>query len=203
LAAVCLHPLGQRLAMWIKDLYPLSEAVEAQLSGLTELIGGAPPIWVILLLLGLVPAICEEIAFRGVILSGLRKSLGDAGGVLMTAVFFGATHTVLQQSIAAAPVGAVLGVIALRTGSLIPCVVFHAAYNSLQLLSALNAETIRSVTARWGIQDVVFIEMPAGQLGYATPFAILGGVAAAGLVWALGSHGRGKPQVATRLGTAS
>jgi sodium transport system permease protein len=189
--------------MWIKELYPLSEAVEAQLSGLSALIGETPPIWAVLLLLGLVPAICEEIAFRGVVLSGLRKSLGDAGGVLMTAVFFGATHTVLQQSLAAAPVGAVLGVIALRTGSLIPCVVFHAAYNSLQLLSALNAESIRSVVARWGVDGMVFTEMPAGQLGYATPFAILGGVVAAGLVWAMGRRDRGKPQVATRLGTAS
>lgn len=203
LAALFLHPLGQRLAMWIKELYPLSEAVEAQLSGLSTLIGGSPPIWAVLLLLGLVPAICEEIAFRGVILSGLRKSLGDAGGVLMTAVFFGATHTVLQQSLAAAPIGAVLGVIALRTGSLVPCVVFHAAYNSLQLLSALNADSIRSVVAGWGVDGMVFSEKAAGQLGYATPFAILGGVVAAGLVWAMGRRDRGKPQVATRLGTAS
>ncbi|TWT98046.1 ABC-2 family transporter protein [Botrimarina colliarenosi] len=202
-AALCLHPLGQRMAMWIKDLYPLSDAVEAQLSGFSQLIGEAPPIGVVLLLLAVLPAVCEEIAFRGVILAGLRKSLGDAGGVLMTAVFFGATHTVLQQSLAAAPVGALLGVIALRTGSLLPCVVFHAAYNSLQLLTALNAESIRNVAGEWGLDRVLFVEMPAGQLGYATPIAILGGVVAVALVWALGRRGRGEPQVATRLGTAS
>ena len=201
--AVCLHPVGQRLALWIKELYPLSDQVEAQLSGFLQLMGGAPPIGVVLLLMAFLPAVCEEIAFRGVVLSGLRKSLGDAGGVLMTAALFGATHTVLQQSLAAAPVGAVLGVVALRTGSLIPCIVFHASYNALQLLSALNAERIRSVAADWGLPDSVFTEIDGEQLGYAAPIAILGGVAAAALLGLLGRGNRGEPQVATRLETAS
>lgn len=201
--AVCLHPVGQRLALGIRELYPLSEAVEAQLGGLMQLVGGAPPIGVILLLLAVLPAICEEIAFRGVILAGLRKSLGDNGGILMSAVLFGATHTILQQSLAAAPVGAILGVIAIRTGSLIPCVVFHAAYNSLQLLSALYAESIRSVAAGWGLPDAVFTEMRSGELGYAAPIGILGGVVAIGLLKAMGRRGRGNPHVAARLETAS
>ena len=202
-AAVCLIPLSERLKSGIQGLYPLPEGVEAQLGEVSRWITESPSLVLTVLLLAVLPAIVEELTFRGVILSGLRKSLGDAGGVLMTAVFFGAAHTVLQQSLAAAPVGVLIGIIALRTGSLLPCVVFHAVYNALQLLSALNVGPIRTFAASWGVEDVVFIEMPAGQLGYATPFAILGGVAAAGFIWALGSHGRGKPQVATRLGTAS
>ncbi|QDV74590.1 ABC transporter permease subunit/CPBP intramembrane protease [Botrimarina mediterranea] len=203
LAALCLIPLSERLKTGIQGLYPLPEGVEAQLGEVSRWITDSPSIALTVLLLAVLPAVCEELAFRGVVLSGLRKSLGDLGGVLMTAVFFGAAHTVLQQSLAAAPVGFLLGLIAVRTGSLIPCVVFHAVYNALQLVSALNAEAIRNVAASWGVHDMVFIEMPAEQLGYATPFAILGGVAAAGLIWALGSHDRGKPQVAARLGTAS
>lgn len=201
--AVCVHPIGQRLALWIRELYPLSDQVTSQLTGFMSLIGGEPPIWLILLLMAALPAICEEIAFRGVVLSGLRKSLGDGGGVLMTAVLFGATHTILQQSLAAAPVGALLGVIALRTGSLVPCIVFHAGYNALQLLSALNAASIRSVAADWGLPNSVFTEFGSGELGYAAPIAILGGIAAVGLLRAMGRSGRGEPQLATRLGTAS
>lgn len=201
--ALCLHPLGQRLGVWIRQLYPLSDQVTTQLTGFLGLLGESTPIWLILLLMAALPAVCEEIAFRGVILSGLRKSLGDAGGVLMTAVFFGATHGILQQSLAAAPVGALIGVIALRTGSLVPCVVFHAAYNALQLLSALQAESIRSVAADWGLADAVFTEIGGGELGYATPIAILGGIAAAGLMRALGRSDRGEPQIAAQLGAAS
>lgn len=201
--AVCVHPLGQRLALFIKQLYPLSEAVEAQLSGLTQLFGDAPPLWAVLLLMAALPAVCEEIAFRGVVLSGLRKSLGDAGGVLMTAVLFGATHTVLQQSLAAAPVGALIGVIALRTRSLVPCIAFHASYNALQLVSALNAEKIRDNTADWGLPEMVFTEIAPGQLGYAAPIAILGGIVAVGLLWGLRRYGRGNPQVAARLEAAA
>ncbi|MEQ8846864.1 ABC transporter permease subunit/CPBP intramembrane protease [Botrimarina sp.] len=201
--ALALHPAGQRLALGIRELYPLSESVKAQLAGLAGLVGDAPPIGVVLLLMGVLPAVCEELAFRGVILTGLRKSLGDAGGVLLTAVLFGATHTVLVQSLAAAPVGAVLGVIALRTGSIVPCVLMHAAYNSLQLLAALNAPRIRSLTSDWGLSDAVFVEMPSGELGYALPIAILGGVAAALMVLAMGRRGRGAPQPAPAFGAAS
>lgn len=201
--AVCLCPLGQTLGLWIRSLYPLSEQVEAQLTGFLGMLGGEPSIWLILLLMAVLPAVCEEIAFRGVVLSGLRKSLGDAGGILMTAVFFGATHTILQQSLAAAPVGAVLGVVALRTGSLVPCVVFHATYNAAQILSPLKAASIRSLAADWGLPDVVFTEIDGGQLGYTTPIAILGGIVAVGLLRALGRSDSGEPQIATQLGTAS
>ena len=44
----------------------------------SEIIASAPSIWHILALMALVPAICEELAFRGFILSGLRH-MGTSG----------------------------------------------------------------------------------------------------------------------------
>lgn len=202
-AAMCLVPLGVALRGWIERLYPLPEGLTAQLSEATRWVQDSPSVGLTLLLLAVLPAVCEELAFRGVILSGLRKSLGDAGGVLMTAVFFGAAHSILQQSLAAAPLGVVLGVIALRTGSLAPCLAFHAVYNGAQLLTALNAEPIRRLAAAGGVERVLFAEMGGEQLGYGTPIVILGCVMAAALIGSMGRHEPGSPQAAARLGTVA
>lgn len=201
-AAICLIPVGQSLGIAIQQMYPFSEAVLAELEVFTQMIHDAPIGWV-LFLLALLPAVCEEITFRGVVLSGLRKSLGSAGGILVTAALFAATHTVLQQSLGAFPLGVALGVIAVRSRSLIPCVLFHAVYNGINLISDRNRDAIRTLAADWGLMDSVFVEIGGGQLGYATPIAMLGGVAALALLWALGRGERGNPQVAARLEAAS
>ncbi|QDT69127.1 ABC-2 family transporter protein [Planctomycetes bacterium MalM25] len=201
-AAICLIPVGQSLGIAIQKMYPFSEAVLAELAVFAKMIHDAPIAWV-LLLLALLPAVCEEITFRGVVLSGLRKSLGTAGGILVTAAIFAATHTVLQQSLGAFPLGVALGVIAVRSRSLIPCVLFHAVYNGLTLVTDRNRDAIRTLAADWGLSDSVFVEIGGGQLGYAAPIAILGGVVALVLLWAMGRGDRGNPQVAARLETAS
>ncbi|MEM0927589.1 MAG: CPBP family intramembrane glutamic endopeptidase, partial [Planctomycetota bacterium] len=49
----------------------------------------------------------------------------------VTALMFGISHGVLQQSIAASCMGVLLGWITLRTGSVLPCIVIHVANNAL------------------------------------------------------------------------
>lgn len=53
------------------------------------------PLVLIVVSLGLIPGICEEIFFRGLLLSAIRRQLGAAGAVLATAVAFGLFHVVL------------------------------------------------------------------------------------------------------------
>jgi sodium transport system permease protein len=137
LLAILLHPAGVALGNLVKWIYPYSPDVEVQLQSFGFLIEQAPSIWSILLVLALVPAICEELAFRGFILSGLRHMGHKWAAIFATSVFFGATHGVLQQSLAAGVVGIVLGYLAVQTGSLLPSVLFHIVYNSLTLLMAV------------------------------------------------------------------
>jgi sodium transport system permease protein len=194
--AVALHPVGQALGLWIQKLYPLSEGVRESLAGLSTLMGEKPPIVGMLLLFALLPAICEELAFRGVILGGLRKTLGDAGAVLVSAALFGATHTILQQSLAAAPLGIVLGLLALRSGSLLACIAFHATYNALPLVLEQWKEPILATVKAAGVDRFVFHEIGPEQLCYAPAVGILGGVAAALLLLrAIGLANCGTPQL--------
>ena len=92
-------------------------------------------IWQLLLVIALVPAICEELAFRGFILSGFRHIGHKWRAIVITAFFFGVVHGIIQQSLMACLLGVVLGYLAVQSGSILPCMVFHLAHNSLALLN--------------------------------------------------------------------
>ena len=178
--AVVLNPAGQLLAVGIERAYPLSEEMAQEIEGLSAMLDGSPSILVTLLLLAALPALCEEIAFRGVVLQGLRKSLGDAGAVVISSALFGAAHLLLQQSLAAAIVGAVIGMLAIRSGSLWCCMAFHATYNSLSLLTDKLQGPLSEKLAAFGLDRIVFQEIEPGLVCYSPAIAILG--AAVGLV---------------------
>lgn len=132
LLGITLHPSYVTLGHWISDIYPISEQTQAALKPMSDMIGSAP-LWNVVLLLALVPAICEELAFRGFIFSGLIRGGGRMRAVVVTAVMFGASHGLLQQSIAATVMGLMLGWVALRTGSVLPCLLIHFTNNALSV----------------------------------------------------------------------
>jgi sodium transport system permease protein len=129
--AVLLHPVGLQLIVWIRELYPLQGEILDQAQSFAKLMQSAPWPWLPYVLLGVLPALCEEVAFRGFVLSGLRHLGSKWWAIGLAAVFFGMAHTVIQQSLAAAALGAVIGYVAVQSGSLLPCILFHVAYNSL------------------------------------------------------------------------
>ncbi len=136
--AIALHPLFLWLSQWILVIYPASEGLVRMNQIVGELLAQAPSLWAILLVLALFPALAEEIAFRGFILSGWQRLRSSWSAVIVSAFCFGAAHAVFQQSVVATAVGIVLGIIAIRTGSLIPCVVYHAIHNALSVCLASN-----------------------------------------------------------------
>ena len=92
------------------------------------------PLWIVLSVFALAPAICEELAFRGFILSGFERSRQKRVAIALSALAFGIMHMIPQQVFNASLLGLVLGLIAVRSRSLLPCVVFHFIYNSLGVL---------------------------------------------------------------------
>jgi sodium transport system permease protein len=135
----------------VRYLYPIDEKAFA---GLDAIIGEAP-ILQLLLVFAVLPAICEELAFRGFILSGLRHLGSRWRAIIISSIFFGLTHFVLQQSLLAGMFGLVLGYIAVQTGSLFPCIAFHMVHNGLSLLSAF---WIPAAVERWPATSWLFRE---------------------------------------------
>jgi sodium transport system permease protein len=80
-----------------------------------------------------VVAVSEEIAFRGFILSGLRQRFHPMTAVFLSSFLFALAQMNVFQFVAHFLLGAVLGYLVLRTGSLLPGIVFHLVYNVLLL----------------------------------------------------------------------
>jgi sodium transport system permease protein len=120
------------------------------------------------------PALCEEVAFRGFILSGLRHLGSKWWAIGLSAVCFGLAHTVVQQSIAAVALGVVIGYIAVQTGSLVPCMLFHLVYNSLMFATLRLPE----LAERRPELASLFRQPTADQIVYQWPIVAMCGLAA-------------------------
>ncbi len=86
------------------------------------------------------PALCEEIAFRGFIFGGLLHQNGVVRAILVSSLFFGMSHGVLQQTITATLMGLVIGVIAWRSGGVVCGIAFHVTHNALTMWLARAAK---------------------------------------------------------------
>lgn len=94
--------------------------------------------WLILTIVlgGVLPGICEELVFRGIILTGLRKNMSDTFAILLSAAMFAVMHGSLQQFIYPFFMGLVFGFVVVRTGSVVSSMIIHICSNSLSVLMA-------------------------------------------------------------------
>jgi sodium transport system permease protein len=173
LLAVVLHPAAHVLQKAVMHLYPLSEEMQEALAGLESLFAGAPW-WQIVMVVATAPAVCEELAFRGFIFTGLRNTGSPWRAICVSAVFFGLSHGILQQSLIACLIGVLLGWLALRTGSILPGMVFHLVHNSLGVLVARAPDWLAS---EW--PSIAGLVRPAehGGVAFAWPVVLAGGLA--------------------------
>jgi sodium transport system permease protein len=106
---------------------------ESLVKGLEQLLTlGDPslPLWVVLLGVAVTPAICEELFFRGVVLSGLRR-LGLWPALVVSALLFGFAHASIYRMLPTLALGLVLGWLAWRSGSILPSMIVHGMNNGL------------------------------------------------------------------------
>ena len=130
-----LQPIISWFGVVIAEIYPISPNMLAGLEGLEKMFDAAPRGWM-LLAMAAVPAVFEELAFRGFMLSGLKSETKDWTAIFITAAFFGITHGILQQSLNAGMIGVLLGYVAVRTNSIIPTMIIHFMHNGLVILLA-------------------------------------------------------------------
>ncbi|MBI5070825.1 MAG: CPBP family intramembrane metalloprotease [Deltaproteobacteria bacterium] len=115
---------------WLRsfDLAPLFQGGLAERAALVVLTSLAAPV-------------CEEVAFRGYLLSALRLRLRDGAALWVGTLLFAAMHLDPVRLPALLVQGAVFAWLALRSGSLWPAVAAHAANNlAASLLAAADLE---------------------------------------------------------------
>lgn len=79
----------------------------------------------------LMPAICDELAFRGVVLRGLHHGFRPRNAVLLSAFFFALFHMNVFLFVPTFLLGVILGLLTVRSRSLLPAILFHLLHNSV------------------------------------------------------------------------
>jgi sodium transport system permease protein len=184
LLALVIHPFTHQLQKWVMQLYPVSDQVMRSVAGIQQMITEAP-LPSLLLVIAVLPAVCEELAFRGFMLSGLRHMGSKWRAIFITAIFFGLTHPILQQSLLAILLGVMIGYLTVQSGSIWPAMLYHMCHNGLNALST-------RIPARW-IEEYPAVAQWLGDpeksttpLLYQWPVILVGLAIAAALLYAFG-----------------
>jgi sodium transport system permease protein len=91
------------------------------------------PLLLLILVIGVLPGICEEIFFRGIVLSLLPRRFSQTKLVVTVGTLFGAFHLSILRFFPTAILGALLTFVRLRAGSLWPAMLLHCLHNSLSV----------------------------------------------------------------------
>lgn len=103
-------------------------------SELSRLPAGGPELAVCFLVLCVMPAVCEELLFRGA-LQGLMRPCGSSAAIFAPALLFALLHSELSQILTAFVCGIFLGWLTERTGSILPGILLHFVNNCLAFLN--------------------------------------------------------------------
>ena len=170
LLAVAVHPMANVLQTVVAELYPISENVRPALEQMQGLLQHAN-FFELLLVIAVVPAICEELAFRGFVLSGFRRLGHKWRAIIYTSVFFGLAHGILQQSLIACLLGVVLGFLAAQCGSILPGMVFHCVHNGLALA---NSRVTLAMIPDWPWIRKLILPVEGGGCNFEWPLVLIG-----------------------------
>jgi sodium transport system permease protein len=161
LLGACLVPL---VALPFEETLPLFQQVRAlrENGGLdTGQLG-----WYLLVLVAL-PAVCEEIAFRGFILMGLRRRFSLLLGCVINSLLYAVFHLNVFQLLPAFLLGVALALLAWRSGSTLPGMGLHLVHNGLLLVVALASPGSGAQLLREGLAVSWPVVLGVGALGTA------------------------------------
>jgi len=102
-------------------------------------------IGLVLFVIALMPTVCEEMLFRGMILNAMRAKYRIFAAIAIVAVLFGIYHMSLVKLIPTGLLGIVLCYAAYRADSIYPAMVMHFLNNVLGVLISCYPEKAESV----------------------------------------------------------
>lgn len=131
---------GQAGGDWTQRL---TEMAVAQVEGWSEI-----PLPILVLVLAVLPAICEEFFFRGLLLQSLARRMSPLRAILLSGLAFGLFHFIVESSVAplrfvvTSTMGFLLAWVCLKSNSLMPGVVLHSINNGILTTVGLMREKL-------------------------------------------------------------
>jgi uncharacterized protein len=122
---------------WLTDID--TDDLERPAREMTDRASGGWGVLLLVLVVGIGAPIFEEIFYRGLVQRSFQNRFGPWPAVVVTALIFGLVHFQPLQFPSLALFGAVLSVLALRTGRLGPAIFAHMGFNLITVVALVNS----------------------------------------------------------------
>lgn len=120
---------------------------------------------VCLLLIALLPAVCEELLFRGFLLSSLEHTMKKRAAILTAAIVFGLYHMNLVQTPTTALIGMALCYVAVQSESLLSGMLMHFFNNALSVTAGFYPKQIARILPIFSENGVPALVLIVGGVG--------------------------------------
>lgn len=114
------------------------EEVEFELADLFFQVGRGQQIFIAIGIIAIGPFL-EELMFRGALFGPLRQDKSPVAVILLTTIFFAVVHQEPRRMVPIFLVGLLLGYLRHVSGSLLPSVALHTAFNAVQFVALISA----------------------------------------------------------------
>jgi ABC-2 type transport system permease protein/sodium transport system permease protein len=148
------------------------EMVESMLEQMRQV-----PLTLVLFSLAIVPAVCEELFFRGFLFRSLEAAASAGRAIWVSALTFGVFHVVAsgqatpERFLPSTLLGFLLGWVAWKTSSVWPGMLLHACHNALMLCLVYYREQLTEWG--WGVENQT--HLPASWLAASAGGLLFGG----------------------------
>lgn len=99
------------------------------------------PLWLNILFIALIPAVCEEYLFRGLLFHGYKRR-NPFRAMLMSSLLFGLIHMNVNQFVYAFVMGCILCMLVYATGTVLASMIAHFIFNGINVVISYYAEDI-------------------------------------------------------------
>ena len=99
--------------------------------------------WISVVIMALIPAVCEEYIFRGLLFNGYKKR-NPFGAMLMSSFLFGLIHMNINQFSYAFVMGMIFCLLVYATGTIMSSMIAHFLFNAYNVISYYQMADILS-----------------------------------------------------------
>ncbi|MBI2422868.1 MAG: CPBP family intramembrane metalloprotease [Candidatus Hydrogenedentes bacterium] len=143
LGTVCMAasalPLLIQFDIYQNKVLPVPKEFEEAFAQLLSSGASNTGLFTLLFVVAFSPAVCEEVVFRGALLSGLRERLNPWVAMIAVGLLFGLFHLSIFRIVPTALLGMVLTYAVVRTGSLYTGILMHFINNAASILLATGS----------------------------------------------------------------
>ncbi len=167
--------LAIQASVWQNRLLPMPEVLEEAMKRLFDPAATGVGVVGMVFAVAISPAICEEVLYRGALLSGLREKLPGWAVIVVVGLFFGMAHFSVHRAPVVVLGGIVLAYVVWRSGSLFLGMLVHGALNTFGVLAAMErlpepvqeflvSETVEQQGLPWWVVGVAVAGLAFGVL---------------------------------------